>query len=68
MSEPDIETEFEVVVNHEEQFSIWAADRPAPEGWRAVGFRGPKADCLEHIATVWTDMRPASLRAQMAAD
>lgn len=54
-----------VVVNHEEQYSIWAADREVPDGWRAEGFSGPKQECLEHIELVWTDMRPLSLRHRM---
>jgi MbtH protein len=56
---------YTVVVNHEEQYSIWLADRDLPLGWREVGVRGPKADCLAHIKTVWTDMRPLSLRRHM---
>jgi MbtH protein len=51
-----------VVLNDEEQYSIWPADRPLPDGWRAEGFRGDKDSCLEHIGRVWTDMRPKSLR------
>nr|AUD12001.1 OrbH [Burkholderia cepacia] len=54
-----------VVINDEEQYSIWPTFRPVPAGWREVGVRGPKADCLAHIETVWTDMRPASLRRAM---
>jgi len=53
------------VVNHEEQYSIWPADRDPPAGWREVGKRGLKADCLAYIKEVWTDMRPLSLRRQM---
>jgi uncharacterized protein YbdZ (MbtH family) len=60
-------TIYAVVVNHEEQYSIWAADRELPLGWRLEGKRGTKADCLAHIETVWTDMRPLSLRKQMEA-
>jgi MbtH protein len=56
---------YEVVVNDEEQYSIWPADRPPPSGWRAVGKNGPKADCLGYIEQVWTDMRPRSLRQPM---
>jgi MbtH protein len=56
---------YKVVVNHEEQYSIWFADREPPAGWREVGKEGPKADCLEYINEVWTDMRPLSLRKQM---
>jgi Uncharacterized protein conserved in bacteria len=58
---------FEVVVNHEEQYSIWPADREIPAGWRAVGTRGTKAECLAHINEVWTDMRPLSLRQKMGS-
>lgn len=53
---------FIVVLNDEEQYSIWPADRELPSGWRDEGTRGPKAACLEHIDRVWTDMRPRSLR------
>ena len=58
-------TIYKVVVNHEEQYSIWPADREMPLGWREAGKSGPKADCLAHIKEVWTDMRPLSLRKQM---
>ncbi len=58
-------TIYKVVVNHEEQYSIWFADREAPAGWNEVGKRGPKSDCLAYIKEVWTDMRPLSLRKQM---
>jgi MbtH protein len=54
---------FQVVLNDEEQYSLWPEDRELPAGWRAEGMRGPKADCLAHIDRVWTDMRPRSLRA-----
>lgn len=58
---------FEVVVNHEEQYSIWPADREIPAGWRAAGKQGTKAECLAHINEVWTDMRPLSLRQKMGS-
>ncbi|MBO3751361.1 MbtH family protein [Streptosporangiaceae bacterium NEAU-GS5] len=51
-----------VVVNHEEQYSIWWADRDLPAGWTATGFEGTREECLEHIEQVWTDMRPLSVR------
>ena len=66
--EKDDNTLYKVVVNHEEQYSIWFADREAPNGWREVGKQGNKADCLAHIKEVWTDMRPLSLRKKMEAD
>jgi MbtH protein len=50
------------VVNHEEQYSIWAHGRPLPNGWYATGFDGTRAECLAHIDEVWTDMRPLSAR------
>jgi MbtH protein len=56
---------YKVVVNHEEQYSIWPAQRDNPLGWRDEGTRGLKAECLAHIDQVWTDMRPLSLRKKM---
>ncbi|MCB9717997.1 MAG: MbtH family protein [Myxococcales bacterium] len=57
---------YTVVINDEEQYSIWLADREIPDGWRAVGRTGPKAECLSYIEEVWTDMRPLSLRKWIA--
>jgi MbtH protein len=54
-----------VVVNAEEQYSIWPVEEEVPAGWRATGFEGPKQECLAHIDEVWTDMRPLSLRKAM---
>ncbi|MBP6849272.1 MAG: MbtH family NRPS accessory protein [Kofleriaceae bacterium] len=51
-----------VVINHEEQYSIWPNDRELPLGWKADGTSGTKAECLAYIQSVWTDMRPLSLR------
>ena len=56
---------YKVVVNHEEQYSIWLAERDNPLGWNDVGKSGTKAECLEYIKEVWTDMRPLSLRKRM---
>ena len=56
---------YKVVVNHEEQYSIWPADRENALGWSDVGKGGPKAECLAYIKEVWTDMRPLSLRKKM---
>lgn len=53
---------YTVVVNHEEQYSIWFADRELPNGWRAVGKTGSRAECLAYIGEAWTDMRPLSVR------
>ena len=51
-----------VVVNDEEQYSVWPDGRDIPAGWRATGFAGARQACLDHIDTVWTDMRPRSQR------
>src|SRR5262245_22312278 len=56
-----------VVVNHEEQYSIWPEGREIPLGWSAEGFAGTKDECLAHIEQVWTDMRPKSMRDRLAA-
>ncbi|GAA1311388.1 MbtH family protein [Saccharothrix xinjiangensis] len=64
--EQDDTQRYHVVVNHEEQYSIWRADREPPAGWRTVGVEGSRAECLAHIGSVWTDMRPLSLRKRMA--
>ena len=61
------ETIFRVVVNHEEQYSIWPDYKDMPQGWRDAGFGGDKQACLAHIEQVWVDMRPLSLRQHMAA-
>jgi MbtH protein len=60
-------TIYSVVMNHEEQYSIWPADQPRPAGWTAAGPSGTKKECLDYIAEVWTDMRPLSLRKRMEA-
>lgn len=59
------DTTYVVVVNHEEQYSIWPHDRDLPLGWTREGFSGTKSECLHHIEEVWTDMRPLSLRRRM---
>lgn len=57
---------YTVVVNHEEQYSIWPIDREIPAGWTSVGVDGTKEECLAHIGQVWTDMRPLSVRQALA--
>ena len=64
--EEDDQAIYTVVVNHEEQYSIWPNYKELPNGWRAVGKTGLKPECLTYINEVWTDMRPLSLRKQMA--
>jgi MbtH protein len=63
----DENQQFAVVVNGEGQYSIWPTFKAVPEGWEETGFVGVKKYCLEHIATVWTDMRPLSLQRRMAS-
>lgn len=63
----DDNTVYNVVMNHEEQYSIWPVDKDIPLGWKAVGKSGPKQECLDYIKEVWTDMRPKSLRDKMDA-
>lgn len=59
------QTIYKVVVNHEDQYSIWPVHRQNPLGWKDAGKSGLKAECLEFIKEVWTDMRPRSLREKM---
>jgi MbtH protein len=70
MNQEEIEdnTIYKVVMNHEEQNSIWPADRENALGWNDAGPSGLKAECLAHIKEVWTDMRPLSLRKIMEAN
>jgi MbtH protein len=57
--------QFKVVINHEEQYSIWPADRENPLGWKDAGKRGDQTACLKFIEEVWTDLRPAQLKQKM---
>jgi MbtH protein len=65
MSWDSEDTTFRVVINHEEQYSIWPDYLDLPEGWSAVGKPGKKQECLDYIKANWTDMRPKSLRVHM---
>jgi MbtH protein len=65
MEETEDTRDYTVVMNDEEQYSIWLVGQPVPAGWREVGVSGPKADCLAYIDETWTDMRPLSLRRAM---
>ena len=64
----EMERIFKVVINPEEQYSIWPADKENAPGWRDVGKSGSKEECLAYIEEVWTDMRPLSLRKAMDKD
>jgi uncharacterized protein YbdZ (MbtH family) len=63
----DESIDYFVVVNDEEQYSIWPAGRGLPAGWTAVGDARPREECLNHIEEVWTDMRPRSVREALDA-
>jgi MbtH protein len=58
-------TIYKVVINHEEQYSIWPVDRQNPPGWRDAGISGIQRECLDYIESTWADMRPLSLRRRM---
>jgi MbtH protein len=60
--------EFQVLVNDEEQYSLWPLANDVPAGWRPTGTTGSKQECMDHVDRVWTDMRPRSLRERMASD
>ncbi|MFY1669578.1 MbtH family protein [Plantactinospora sp. WMMB334] len=67
MADDDDNRSYLVVVNDEEQYSIWPDGRDVPAGWWSVGVSGAKGECLDHIERVWTDMRPRSLREHLQA-
>lgn len=56
---------FKILINDEEQYSLWPAWKEAPKGWKPVGPTGSKQECLEYVKSVWKDMRPKSLREEM---
>ena len=55
-----------VLINSEEQYSLWPKQKSIPQGWRSVGKEGSMSECSQYVDEVWTDMRPLSLRKQMA--
>lgn len=59
---PTDNVRFKVVINQEEQYSVWWSDRANPPGWQDEGTEGTRQECLDHIDRVWTDMRPRSVR------
>ncbi|MFI9450700.1 MbtH family protein [Amycolatopsis sp. NPDC052450] len=61
------ENTYQVLINDEEQYSLWPSEKEIPEGWRATGHRGSRQECMDHVDEVWTDMRPRSLRERMAS-
>ena len=59
---------YRVVINQEEQYSIWSIDRENPPGWQDAGYSGTKEECLDYIREIWTDLRPLSLKKKMDAE
>jgi MbtH protein len=64
----DEDGQFFVLVNDEDQHSLWPTFAPVPAGWNVVFGEGTRQDCLAYVEEHWTDMRPRSLREAMAAD
>jgi MbtH protein len=58
----DVRQDYLVVVNDEEQYSLWTSGREVPPGWQPTGYRGSEEECLAHIGEIWTDIRPRSVR------
>lgn len=67
MERDEYDGKYRVLVNDEDQYSLWLADLSFPTGWKDTGVHGPKADCLKYVGEVWTDMTPKSLRGRMEA-
>jgi MbtH protein len=65
MQDQDAFKSYDVIVKHEEQYSIWPTEKAIPNGWKSVGKQGNKTECLDYIKIVWTDIRPLSLRKKM---
>ncbi len=61
----DDKQQYQVLVNHEEQYSLWPTFKEIPTGWKQVGPIGKKQDCIDYVEEVWTDMRPLSVRWQL---
>ena len=68
MNDDDDTTTYQVLRNDEDQYSLWPTMLDVPAGWTAVGKQGTRTECMSYVDEVWTDMRPRSLREQMAAD
>lgn len=66
MTAREDDRQYRVVVNDEEQYSIWPGELEVPAGWHEALEPRSKEDCLRYVDEVWTDMRPQSLRRWMA--
>lgn len=58
---------FQVLVNDEDQHSLWPVFKDVPTGWRVVFGPASRSEALDYVDTHWTDLRPKSLRDAMAA-
>lgn len=58
-------TRYTVLINDEEQYSLWLKELKVPDGWTSLGFEGTRAECREFVDRRWTDLRPKSLRERM---
>lgn len=56
---------YKVLINHEDQYSLWPVGTPNPSGWREAEKEGTKEECMAYVEEHWTDMRPLSLRRSM---
>ena len=61
----DERIEYQVLVNHEEQYSLWPTFKAIPNGWRQVGPVGTKEECLAYVEEVWADITPLSVRKRL---
>ncbi|MEE1929012.1 MbtH family protein [Streptomyces sp. TRM 70351] len=61
----DEDASYLVLVNDENQHSLWPAFIGVPEGWSTVHGEDSRAACLEYVEQNWTDIRPASLLASL---
>jgi uncharacterized protein YbdZ (MbtH family) len=70
MSNPfdDEDGRFLVLVNDENQHSLWPTFADVPAGWRKVFGEASRAECLDYVNENWTDLRPQSLRDAMESD
>jgi MbtH protein len=56
---------YTVLINSEEQYSLWPSKKAVPAGWTCVGVYGSKTECLEHIEKTWLDITPRSVRERL---
>jgi MbtH protein len=62
----DAEGTFVVLVNDEDQHSLWPVNIAVPAGWRVVFGEAGRQECLDYVEANWTDIRPRSARSTVA--